>query len=123
MQTELTTCPREGCGSSPYPISTDFIDRCRKTGETFFCPQGHAAVCNGGKTADEQRIVRLNARIKSLQREKKVAVEWRDEELRRLERSCVWIECGFIAAGVMGLRAHMRMTHGMPTLAEVAEAS
>lgn len=111
---ETLTCPTEGCGYSPFPMDAGFMARARKTHETFYCPAGHSQYF-AGKSKEEK----LADEIASLERR---IVDYR-ERLEEAQRSCRWIECFFVGATRQGLHQHMRAVHGMPTLAQVAEAS
>ena len=113
------TCIYKGCGYSPFPMEANYYERCRKTGETFRCPAGHQMVYNGGLTRDQKRIKELTSELSFW---KETAEDYRLQRDKAL-RACQWIQCGFHASDRAGLHTHMRARHGMPTLAEVAEAS
>lgn len=118
METEPIQCATAGCGYSPFPMTTAFVARARRTGETFFCPAGHSLHFGEGSDGRERRKLRerledLEGRLRQVLFEKTV-----------LSRTCPWVGCPFIAASGdewnrAPLHTHMRAIHGMPTLAEV----
>jgi hypothetical protein len=116
-EVEWATCPTKNCGYSPFPMDKGYRDRVKRTGERFICPAGHGIVFNGGLTADQKRIEELTREI--------VWYKADNEQLRdirrRLEVTCQWIECGFMASSQAGLHTHMRARHGMPALAALRE--
>lgn len=114
METELTQCATAGCGHSPFPLSSAFVARARRTGETFFCPAGHSLHFGEGTEAQQRR------RIKDLE----IRLEEAFAEKTLISRTCPWVGCPFVAASGdewnrAPLHTHMRAIHGMPTLAEV----
>ena len=128
METELLQCPTAGCGHSPFPVSTSFIVRARRTHETFYCPSGHGQWFPA--KSDEQL---LKERVRVLEGQLLWLEQLRDqvrmlEDLRkRASRLCPWPGCEFVASAGnewdrRALRAHMRSAHGMPSMAEVEEA-
>ena len=128
METELLQCATAGCGHSPFPVSTSFIARARRTHETFCCPSGHRQWFPA--KSDEQL---LKERVRHLEGQLRGFEELRAqfsvfEDLRkRASRLCPWPGCEFVASAGSewdrrALRAHMRSAHGMPSMAEVEEA-
>lgn len=112
-------CPHRGCAAIVVlHQATDA--KYRKTGETFYCPNGHDLSFNGGRTADQKRI-------EELERDLRRTRESRDNYKERLDiavRTCPWVGCAFVAAEAptwdrRALHTHMRARHGMPTLAVV----
>lgn len=125
METEMIQCPIKGCGHSPFPMSRAFVQRARRTHETFHCPAGHAQYfagkSNEEKLRDELKIAKSELAIaKSRIRDQ----EWKIKRLRRMTRRCPWIGCDFEANPTTDLDlrpmwSHLRAAHGMPTKAEV----
>lgn len=123
---EEIACYRNGCGQI-IVAHTDVLSRWRRTGETFHCPGGHAQCFNGGKTADQKRIVALEAEVERL----RGRMEWwreREEETRRELHRCRWTGCTYQADTAdrydfRALWSHMRAAHGMPSLAALQAQS
>ncbi|MFH2071907.1 MAG: hypothetical protein ABIJ75_03525 [Actinomycetota bacterium] len=111
-------CGMAGCGYSPFPMEKSYYERVRRTGETWYCPGGHARCYNDGKTADEVEIDRLNARIREM-------YERFGEQLQAAwDRShqCPWPGCrDYVYASRDSMYGHMRRAHGMPVAALVLE--
>lgn len=123
MEIILVQCATESCGHSPFPMAGAFINRAKKTHETFCCPAGHKNYY-AGKTEEEKTIERLKENNEYLQTEVKRLQ--RDRNIQ--SRTCPWPECGFIASSGTpwdrrALWSHMRQVHGMPALYQIlAEA-
>ncbi len=109
MDTELVTCATAGCGHSPFPMSSGFIDRARETHEWFSCPAGHGLSFHGESTT-ETAARRLKAA--------KTSRDYWKNRADRLERTGPWNGCESpVFVSVQGLQSHMRQIHQMPSWA------
>lgn len=124
-------CAEPACGN--VMCLDDAVEqRLRETHAHFYCPMGHSNYFPG-KTEDEKKIESLERTIGHL----KNRVEYRDDIIERMQVAagrCPWPGCEFHTEHVTWnygwdlrpLAAHLRASHGMPTVASVrgqAEAS
>jgi hypothetical protein len=130
METQLLQCATAGCGHSPFPISTSFIERAQRTHETFYCPAGHSNYFpQKSDTENEklsERVRHLEGQLRGLE-ELRAQVTQLQDLRTRASRLCPWPGCEFVASAGnewdrRALRAHMRGAHGVPSMAEVEEA-
>ena len=128
METELLQCATAGCGYSPFPVSTSFIQRARRTHETFHCPAGHSNYFPQKSDTEKlsERVRHLEGQLRRYEELQAKVSQLQDLRLRS-SRLCPWPGCEFVASAGndwdrRALRAHMRSSHGMPSMAEVEEA-
>lgn len=115
-------CATKGCGHSPFPMAASFIERAKRTHETFHCPAGHA---NFYPQESDEEV--LKKKVKRLERNIRYLQDCNDR-LESFSQRCPWPGCDFEAFpqnpfDLRGLKQHMRSAHGMPTMAEVLEAA